>query len=101
MVELAEIKKIVLKIGDKELEITLDEAKELKDLLVKTFGSDNINYIPFTYPQPYYPVYPRPYYPYPDYGPTAVPWNPNTSPYIITSSSGTTFDPNVTFKVVG
>lgn len=66
----AEIKKVVLKINDKEISLTVEEAKKLKELLGTLFGGDIIKiekekeYIP--YPQPYpVPYYPRPYWDYP------------------------------------
>lgn len=52
-----EVSKIVIKIGDKEAELTIEQAKELKDVLGELFGKDHERiYIP----QPY-PVYPTPY----------------------------------------
>ena len=53
----AKIEKIVLNIGDKEIDLSLDEAKELKSILNKLFGTketviwrDRDVYIPRPYP---------------------------------------------------
>jgi len=61
---MSEIKKIVLEIGDKEIELTPDEAKELKDVLNNLFGEKDIVYIPKPYPV-YHP-YPHWWVRYPD-----------------------------------
>jgi len=51
-----EVKKIVLQIGKKEIPLSLDEAKELKNILADIFEKPDV-YIP-------YPTYPYPVYPY-------------------------------------
>jgi hypothetical protein len=54
------IEKIVLVIGDKEIKLSVEEAKELSKILKDVFG-DNTPYVqPYAYPY----VYPQPYYPY-------------------------------------
>lgn len=59
MKDKVEIKKVVINIGGKELNLTVEEAKELRDLLNGTFGEKETIYIP------QYPVYPdNPYYPW-------------------------------------
>jgi len=53
---MSEIKKIVLSVGDKEIELTPDEAKELRKILGDLFGEKETTVIPVPYPvQPYYP----------------------------------------------
>ena len=61
-----EIKKIVLKLNDKEVSLTIEEAKKLKELLGELFGKDIIkeivkeehhyhdNYRPYWYYSPYW-----------------------------------------------
>lgn len=57
-----EVKKVVLKIGDKEIGLSVDEAKELTKLLMDTFGEKE--------PIKYYERVPwYPYYPYYEYHP--------------------------------
>lgn len=51
-----EIAKVTINLGDKTLELTPDEAKELKHILSELFGSERVVNVP----QPY-PVYVRPY----------------------------------------
>jgi hypothetical protein len=51
-----EISKVNIKIGKKEIELSVEEAKELKEILNETFGEKGVVYIP----QPY-PVYERPW----------------------------------------
>ena len=61
-----EVSKINIKIGDKEIPLTLGEAKELQELLNKTFGEEKTVYVPGRS----YPVtipYPIPYQPYRPY----------------------------------
>ena len=54
----AEIKKIVLKIGKSEINLTVDEAKELMKLLMETFGEkEPIKYFERVPWYPYYPYY--------------------------------------------
>jgi hypothetical protein len=50
------ISKICIKIGEKEVELSPDEAKELQEILNDMFGKRETVYVP----QPY-PVYPNPY----------------------------------------
>ena len=53
-----EIKKVVIKIGDKELSLSIDEAKELKTILNQTFGGGETIYVPTVireYPPYVYP----------------------------------------------
>lgn len=66
-----EVTKIVIKIGSKDAELTIEQARDLKDALVELLGSKDkeIVYIP----QPY-PVYHRPYW-YVTYGDVSKPWN--------------------------
>ena len=52
----AKIEKIVLKLGAKKIELSPEEAKELKSILEELFGKDKVQYVP----QPY-PVYPSPW----------------------------------------
>lgn len=48
-----EIKKVEIVIGDKELSLSLDELRELKDLLNELFSDGKPTYIPITIPEPY------------------------------------------------
>jgi hypothetical protein len=59
MIKEMKIKKVILQIGDKEISVTVEEAKELMELLNKTFSNEKmkIEYVPY-YPYPY--VYPNP-----------------------------------------
>lgn len=72
-----EIKKIVIKVGEKELSFSLEEAKELQDILNKTFGGEKTVWFP-SYPiyieveRPYRIV--SPYNPYLPTWPTYVTW---------------------------
>lgn len=58
-----EIKKIIIKVGSKEVTFTLDEVKELQEILNKTFGAfgdREIIYVPNTpiiIERPVYPPY--------------------------------------------
>jgi hypothetical protein len=66
MEEKMEIKEIVLKLGKKEISLSVEEAKKLKELLGELFGKDVIkevvkeehhyhdHYRPYWYYQPYY-----------------------------------------------
>jgi hypothetical protein len=55
-----EISKIVIKIDGKELNLTLDETKQLRDILDNLLGDKNkITYIPYTLP---YITNPYPYW---------------------------------------
>jgi len=66
MEEKMEIKEIVLKLGKKEVSLTVEEAKKLKELLGELFGKEIVkeivkeehhhydHYRPFWYYQPYY-----------------------------------------------
>jgi hypothetical protein len=65
-----EIKKVVIKIKDIELSLTIDEARALKKILNDAFGDKETIYVP-TYP--IYPTYPT------------IPWQP----WIITYTTGT------------
>mgnify|MGYP001442225007 CR=1 FL=1 len=79
------VERIVIKIGDKKHEFSMEEAKELQKLLNDLLGEKEVIYIPYS--QPVY-VEPHRYIPYPYITPT-VP-NPY-SPWIITR--GTSDDP--------
>jgi len=71
--ELVKISKIELVVNDKKIELTINEAMELKDLLNKTFEKEKVEFVP-------YPVYPS----YPVY-----PWW-QSPPYTITCDAWTT-----------
>lgn len=58
----AELVGIKLVIKGKEIELSLEDAKELTEVLAKMFGEKKTEYIPQPYPCPY-PVE-RPYSPY-------------------------------------
>jgi hypothetical protein len=83
-VDVVKVEKIVIKIGDKEEEYTLEEAKKLQKLLNDLLGNKESIYIPVPYSVPV----PQPYIPYPYTVPYTV---PNTSPYwtITWGTSGT------------
>lgn len=91
MADKVKIDKINIKIGDQEIPLTLDQAKELQALLNDTFGKK------FTPSYPIYiecPVYRRPYrYPY---DPNPYPYDPN--PYFWSVTCGDT-DSSVTFSL--
>ena len=69
-----EIKKIVLKLGDTDIELTVGEAKQLKSALDNTLVTDYI---------PYYP--PSVIQPSPWSGPH---WTSEPSPFYVTSKTG-------------
>jgi hypothetical protein len=56
-----EIQKVVLKIGKKEIELSLAEAKELQELLNDTFGKVSIVREPIYIERPWR-IYPTPWY---------------------------------------
>ncbi len=56
-VEVVELKKLVIKIGDKELELTPEEAKTLKQVLSDLFEeSEKIVEKIYVQPYPYFPI---------------------------------------------
>ena len=62
MSEKVSVSKIVVKMGKKEVELTLEEAKELQELLNDTFGKKETVYIPGSpiyIERPYHWTYPR------------------------------------------
>ena len=77
----AKIEKIILKVSGKEIELSVDEAKQLKELLGEMFdkGKDNTVYIPITTPY----IYRERYYPEPPYYPY-VTWSCNTDGNCVT-----------------
>ena len=54
------VSRIVLKIKDKEISLTPEEAKDLKKVLSDILGEDKVTYVP-TYPYRWYP-YTTPYW---------------------------------------
>lgn len=88
-----EISKINIKIGDKEIPLTLEEAQELRQILDETFGQKMV-----VYPSP--PIYIERPYPRPwRYWDTSVTWS-NTAgdsskaaAYILTYSNTSPTDP--------
>ena len=57
MMEKVTISKIELIVNNKKIELTINEAMELKDLLNKTFEKEKVEFVPYpVYPS--YPVYP-------------------------------------------
>lgn len=68
MSKAVKIDRIVIRIGDKEIPLSLDEAKELKDILNRTFGAEKTVYTPaplVVIERPYYPTFPTfPNYPH-------------------------------------
>jgi hypothetical protein len=59
---MAEIKKVVIEAGGKEFNLTVEEAKALRDILNSAFPESKTTYVPYTppiiierYPQPYHP----------------------------------------------
>ncbi len=60
-----EISKIVIKVGEKEFELSLKEAHELRNILNDTFPDEEIQLIQTTIPVPIYIKSPdRPYRPF-------------------------------------
>lgn len=53
------IEKVILKVKDKELELTIDEIRLLKDVLDSFFENNSPTIVPV------FPDYPNPYNPYP------------------------------------
>lgn len=86
MSEKVEVSKIVVKMGKKEVELSLAEAKELQELLNDTFGKKETVYIPGS------PIYiERPYIrPYPywtvTYGNSSQPTSGGALTYSLSSS---------------
>jgi hypothetical protein len=83
------VEKISIKIGDKEQEYTLEEAKELQKLLNELFGNKETIYISVPAWQVDKVIYREPTYPYPYTSPTTVPY-PGSNPWIITCGTDTT-----------
>jgi hypothetical protein len=59
-----EVTKVVIRIGDKPVELTIDQARELKDALNELLGSKETVYLPSSpviidrpYPYPYTPYW--------------------------------------------
>ncbi len=48
-----EIQKIVLRVGGKEIALSLEEARELQKILNDAFERDRYIYVPYTIPAPY------------------------------------------------
>ena len=71
-----EIMKVKIKMGTVEVELTLEEAKELQRTLNDAFGNSTIMWPPYQ-PYPWYD--PRPYVPY---------WTVTTSDSCLNISSG-------------
>jgi len=63
MMEKVKISKIELIVNGKKIELTINEAMELKDLLNKTFEKEKVVSAPYPV-YPFYPVYPWWYDPY-------------------------------------
>ena len=59
----ATVEKVVLKIGDKEISLSIEEAKQLKGILSDLFGKKEIQYTPYPVVEKI-PYYPRPWYEY-------------------------------------
>jgi hypothetical protein len=59
----SEISKIVLDVNGKKIELSVEEAKELKDILGNLFGKVEIQkeFVPYSVPQPYIWREPYPY----------------------------------------
>lgn len=66
MNEKVEIKKVVLKLGDKEVSLSIEEAKKLKELLSELFGKDVVKEVRIEHHEHYRPNWywdwQRPYY---------------------------------------
>jgi hypothetical protein len=80
MTKKVEVARIVIKVGEKELSFTLDEAKEMKELLSKILGEDKVVYVPSSpiyieveRPRRWIGIEPYPYTTYPIY--TSNTWN--------------------------
>jgi len=58
MTKNVKVSNINIKIGKKEVTLTLEEAKELRELLNETFGDKETMYVPNPYPV--YPIWERP-----------------------------------------
>ncbi len=55
MEQLVEIKKVIIKVGDHEFALSLEEARGLKRILEDMFGGERTVYVPsYPYPVPYY-----------------------------------------------
>ena len=84
------IDRIILKVSGKEIELSVDEAKQLKDILGEMFGKDNTVVIPTLVPYPYIqPYYPDRLYPsYSDY--PIITWSCTSSgtDVILTNTDG-------------
>lgn len=62
---MAEIKKVSIKAGEHEFELSIEEAKSLRDILTQTFPVEVFKpYPPMIIEKhvPVWPTYPRPYY---------------------------------------
>ncbi len=83
------VEKIVIKIGDKEHEFSMSEAKELRKLLNNLLGEKEFIYIPCAQP-----IYVEPYriVPYPYTVPYTSPWTITYGTSDVTSK----FDPTIT-----
>lgn len=73
---MVEIKKIVLQLGEKEVELTIEEAKKLKETLNELFGTQIV------YQDRWYYHYPW----------QAIPITTTTPNYVLTTA-GTNYDP--------
>ncbi len=56
-----EIKKIVINIGDTIINLSLDQARDLQEILNKTFGTEKITYPYYPYPIWREYIYEKPY----------------------------------------
>ena len=88
MADEVKVERIVIKIGDKEHEFSMEEAKELQKLLNDLLGEKEVIYIPYSQPVIYpQPVYVEPYRYIPYYPERTAP-NPYINPWIITCGTG-------------
>ena len=87
-----EIKKIIIRMGKKDVELTLDEAKELKTLLNDTFGRET-KVVERIIERDTYRHW-RPYY-WPSI--TVAP-SPETTPWTVTSGTSGGFTAGETFS---
>lgn len=79
------VKKIIIQVGDKELALTPDAARELRDALNELLEKPSTTYVPYPVPQPY-PVRPWRYWePTWIYGETTVTCG-TTGAYTISAS---------------